>query len=110
MAFKLPDLKYDYNALEPYIDARTMEIHHGKHHGGYTSKLNAALEGTPLADQSLEELMAGAGSNTAVRNNGGGYYNHNLFWEVMSPGGGGPPEGTLLETINKAFDRMEEYF
>ena len=110
MAFELPDLKYDYNALEPYIDARTMEIHHGKHHGGYTSKLNAAIEGSPLADMSIENILAGAGSHgAAVRNNGGGFYNHNLFWEVMSPDGGGEPEGELLESINQAFGSFEEF-
>ena len=103
MAFNLPDLKYDYNALEPYIDARTMEIHHSKHHGGYTSKLNAAVEGTSMADQSIEEILAKADGNTGIRNNGGGYFNHNLFWEVMSPNGGGQPEGMLLEAINDAF-------
>jgi Fe-Mn family superoxide dismutase len=89
MAFKLPDLNYDYNALEPYIDGRTMEIHHSLHHGGYTGKLNAAVEGSALADQSIEEILSGAGSHgAAVRNNGGGFYNHNLFWEVMGPGRG----------------------
>ena len=110
MAFELPDLKYDYNGLEPYIDGRTMEIHHGKHHGGYTSKLNAAIEGSDLADKSIEEILAGAGSHGAgVRNNGGGYFNHNLFWEVMSPNGGGKPEGDLLQSINKAFGSFDEF-
>ena len=110
MAFKLPDLKYDYNALEPYIDARTMEIHHGKHHGGYTSKLNAAVEGSPLEDQTIEEILAGAGSHgAAVRNNGGGYYNHNLFWAVMSPKGEGRPEGDVLKAINEAFGSFDEF-
>jgi Fe-Mn family superoxide dismutase len=110
MAFKLPDLNYDYNALEPYIDGRTMEIHHGKHHGGYTSKLNAAVEGSTLADKAIEEILAGAGTHgAAVRNNGGGYYNHNLFWEVMSPNGGGKPEGTLLSAINDAFGSFDEF-
>lgn len=110
MAFELPDLRYDFNALEPYIDARTMEIHHDKHHGGYTSKLNAALEGTPLAGKSIEEILSGAGSHgPAIRNNGGGYYNHNLFWEVMSPNGGGQPDGALLQAINQAFGSFEEF-
>ena len=110
MAFKLPDLNYDYNALEPYIDARTMEIHHGKHHGGYTSKLNTAIEGSALADQSVEEILAGAGSHgAAVRNNGGGYYNHNLFWAVMSPNGEGRPEGDVLRAINDAFGSFDEF-
>ena len=109
MAFNLPDLKYDFNALEPYIDAQTMEIHHGKHHAGYTGKLNSAVEGSSLADQSIEELLAHAGDNTAVRNNGGGYYNHNLFWEVMSPNGGGQPNGALLNAINDAFGSFNDF-
>ena len=110
MAFELPDLKYDYNALEPYIDGRTMEIHHGKHHGGYTSKLNAALEGTALADKGIEEILNAAGSHgAAIRNNGGGYYNHNLFWDIMTPGGGGQPEGGLLKAINDAFGSFEAF-
>ncbi len=92
MSFKLPDLSYDYSALEPHIDARTMEIHHSKHHGGYTTKLNGAIEGTDLEGKSIEDILAGVSSaSTAVRNNGGGYYNHNLFWEVMGPNGGGEP-------------------
>ncbi len=110
MAFKLPDLSYDYNGLEPYIDARTMEIHHNKHHGGYTSKLNTAIEGSALADQSIEEILSGAGSHgAAVRNNGGGYYNHNLFWAVMSPNGEGRPEGEVLKAINEAFGSFDEF-
>ena len=109
MAFELPDLKYDYNALEPYIDGRTMEIHHGKHHGGYTSKLNAAVEGTTLADQSIDNLLASASSNNAVRNNGGGYYNHKLFWDIMSPNGGGEPTGALLEAINSTFGSFDDF-
>jgi len=110
MAFKLPDLNYDFNALEPYIDGRTMEIHHGKHHGGYTSKLNAAVEGSALADQPIEEILAGAGSHgAAVRNNGGGFYNHTLFWEVMSPNGEGRPEGDVLKAINDAFGSFDEF-
>lgn len=103
MAFELPGLKYDYNALAPYIDARTMEIHHGKHHAGYTTKLNAAVEGSSMADKKLDDLLTMASANAAVRNNGGGFYNHNLFWEVMSPDGGGQPEGTLLDAVNDAF-------
>jgi Fe-Mn family superoxide dismutase len=110
MAFKLPDLRYDFNALEPYIDARTMEIHHDKHHGGYTSKLNAAIEGTALEGQSIEQILSGAGSHgAAIRNNGGGYYNHNLFWEVMGPNGGGKPAGALLGAIEKAFGSFDDF-
>ncbi|MCK4852893.1 MAG: superoxide dismutase [Bacteroidales bacterium] len=110
MAFNLPDLKYDYNALEPYIDARTMEIHHGKHHGAYTSKLNAAVEGSSLEDQNIEQILAGAGAHgAAVRNNGGGFYNHNLFWEVMTPNGEGRPGGEVLQAINKAFGSFDEF-
>jgi Fe-Mn family superoxide dismutase len=110
MAFKLPDLNYDYNALEPYIDARTMEIHHSKHHGGYTSKLNTAVEGSALADKSIEEIMTEAGSHgAAIRNNGGGYYNHDLFWAVMSPNGEGRPEGDVLKAINEAFGSFDEF-
>ena len=110
MAFELPDLRYDYNALEPYIDGRTMEIHHGKHHGGYTSKLNAAVDGSPLADLGIEEILLGAGSHgPAIRNNGGGFYNHNLFWAVMSPDGGGQPEGALLQAINQVFGSFDKF-
>jgi Fe-Mn family superoxide dismutase len=110
MAFNLPDLRYDYNALEPYIDARTMEIHHSKHHGGYTSKLNAAVEGSPLADKSIEQLLANAGTHgAAIRNNGGGFYNHNLFWEVMKPNGEGKPEGELLQAINQDFGSFDDF-
>jgi len=113
MAFTLPDLPYAHDALEPNIDARTMEIHHGKHHNGYTNKLNAAIEGTDLADKSIEELMKVASSNTGVRNNGGGFYNHSLFWSIMSPDGGGEPSGELAEAINEAygsFDSFKEAF
>lgn len=114
MAFKLPDLPYSYDALEPHIDARTMEIHHTKHHGGYTTKLNDAVEGTDLEGKSIEEILSNiSNSSTAVRNNGGGYYNHNLFWEVMSPNGGGVPSGELMPAINKnfgSFDSFKEEF
>jgi len=110
MAFKLPDLRYDYNALEPYIDARTMEIHHSKHHGGYTSKLNDAVSGTDLDGKSIEAILKDvSGQSAAVRNNGGGYYNHNLFWEVMSPDGGGTPGGALLDAINSAFGSFDAF-
>ena len=110
MAFQLPDLNYDYNALEPYIDARTMEIHHSKHHAAYTANLNKAVEGTALEGKSIEELLVGASSQpAAVRNNGGGFYNHNLFWSVMGPGGGGEPTGALLEAINSAFGSFSDF-
>lgn len=114
MSFKLPELTYDYNALEPHIDARTMEIHHTKHHGAYTSKLNDAIAGTDLEGKPIGELMAGiSGQSAAVRNNGGGYYNHNLFWTVMSPDGGGTPSGDLAAAIDKdfgSFDAFKEQF
>lgn len=110
MAFELPDLPYDYTALEPHIDARTMEIHHGKHHAGYTKKLNAAIEGTEFEGQSIEEILGHAGGLTgAVRNNSGGYYNHNLFWETMSPNGGGEPTGELAEAINAEFESFDNF-
>jgi Fe-Mn family superoxide dismutase len=104
MAFELPALPYAYDALEPHIDARTMEIHHTKHHNGYTSKLNAAIEGTDLAGHKIEDILANVSKHsTAVRNNGGGYYNHNLFWSVMSPDGGGLPSEKM--NIHKAIMR-----
>jgi len=110
MAFELPKLDYAYDALEPYIDARTMEIHHTKHHGGYTSKLNAAIEGSDLDGKSIEELLANVSRHsTAVRNNGGGYYNHNLFWKVMAPNAGGKPEGELLAAIEKEFGSFDQF-
>ena len=100
MAFELPTLPYAYDALEPHIDARTMEIHHGKHHAGYTSKLNAAIEGTEMEGKDTEALLADHSDNGAVRNNGGGYYNHTLFWSIMSPNGGGTPTGDLAAAID----------
>jgi superoxide dismutase, Fe-Mn family len=104
MAFKLPDLPYAFDALEPHVDARTMEIHHGKHHAGYTNNLNNAIAGTPLEGMKIEDILANVSQHsTAVRNNGGGYYNHSLFWEVMSPNGGGQP--TAQMNIAKAIDR-----
>lgn len=109
MAFELPNLPYAHDALEPHIDARTMEIHHGKHHAGYTSKLNAAIEGTDMANMSIEDICKNAGDNAAVRNNGGGYYNHNLFWTVMSPNGGGNPSGELGDAINSTFGSYEGF-
>ncbi|MFC3879911.1 superoxide dismutase [Algoriphagus namhaensis] len=109
MAFELPSLPYAPAALEPHIDSRTMEIHHGKHHAGYVSKLNAAIEGTDLAGKTLEELQKVAGSNTAVRNNGGGHYNHSLFWSILSPNGGGTPTGDIAGAINAKFGNFEEF-
>ena len=110
MSFKLPALPYAYNALEPYIDAKTMEIHHGKHHQGYTTKLNAAIEGTAAENQSIEEILQGLDmSSEAVRNNGGGYYNHCLFWEVLSPNGGGLPSDDLAQVIVKDFGSFEDF-
>ena len=100
MAFELPTLPYAYDALEPHIDTRTMEIHHGKHHAGYTSKLNAAIEGTEMEGKDIEALLADHSDNGAVRNNGGGFYNHSLFWSIMSPNGGGMPTGDLAAAID----------
>jgi len=110
MAFTLPDLSYAFDALEPHIDATTMEIHHDRHHAGYTNKLNAAIEGTDLADKSIEDILANVSQHSAgVRNNGGGFYNHRLFWEVMSPNGGGAPTGAIAEAINAAFGSYDEF-
>ncbi|MEY3649126.1 MAG: hypothetical protein RLZ13_2011 [Bacteroidota bacterium] len=113
MAFQLPSLPYALDALEPHIDARTMEIHHGKHHNAYVTNLNAAIAGTELEGKSLEELMKVAGSNAAVRNNGGGHWNHSLFWQILSPTGGGLPTGELAEAIDAkfgSFDAFKETF
>lgn len=108
--FELPQLPYAYNALEPYIDARTMEIHYTKHHAGYVSKLNAAVEGTELEGKSFEELFASVSKySPAVRNNGGGAYNHDLFWTIMGPNKGGEPSGELAEAINSAFGSFEKF-
>lgn len=110
MAFELPKLPYAYDALEPHIDARTMEIHHGKHHAGYTNNLNAAIANDAhLASQSIEHLLAHHTDNTAIRNNGGGFYNHRLFWEVMSPNGGGAPTGAVAAAINDAFGSYDDF-
>ncbi|HSI76858.1 MAG TPA: superoxide dismutase [Lunatimonas sp.] len=104
MAFELPALPYDFNALEPHIDAKTMEIHHGKHHNAYVTNLNNAVNGTDLEGKSIEELMSSISSAPgAVRNNGGGHYNHSLFWTVLSPNGGGEPSGELASAITKKF-------
>lgn len=110
MAFELPKLAYDYAALEPHIDARTMEIHHTKHHGAYTTNLNNALAGSEWEKKKIEDILAGISNlPAAVRNNGGGYYNHNLFWEIMSPTGGGKPSGELEEAINRFFGSFENF-
>ena len=110
MSFELPQLPYAHDALEPNIDARTMEIHHTKHHNGYTTKLNAAIEGTDLAGKSIEDICKGMDmNNNAVRNNGGGYYNHNQFWTAMSPNGGGNPTGDLAAAIDSAFGSFDEF-
>ena len=110
MSFQLPDLAYDYNALEPHIDARTMEIHHSKHHAAYTANFNKAIEGTPLEGKSAEEIFAGISAHpAAVRNNGGGFFNHNIFWSVIGPKGGGEPTGELLEAINSTFGSFEKF-
>lgn len=114
MAFQLPDLPYAKDALEPHIDAQTMEVHHDKHHAGYTKKLNAALEGSGHENKSIEDILGNISQmSTAVRNNGGGYYNHDLFWQVMSPNGGGQPSGAVAEAINRhfgSFDKFAEEF
>ena len=110
MSFTLPKLSYAHNALEPNIDSKTMEIHHGKHHQGYTNNLNGAIEGTELEGKSIENILATMDmSNSAVRNNGGGFYNHSLFWEVMSPEGGGLPTGELADAINESFGDFEKF-
>jgi superoxide dismutase, Fe-Mn family len=109
MAFELPQLPYAYDALEPHIDARTMEIHHGKHHAGYTSKLNAALEGTDMAGKDIESLLRDHSDHGGVRNNGGGFWNHTLFWNCMSPNGGGQPAGALGDAIARDFGSFEGF-
>ena len=110
MAFELPQLPYAYDALEPNIDARTMEIHHTKHHYAYTTNLNAAVAGTNMEGKTIENILINLDmKNMAVRNNGGGFYNHNLFWTVMTPNGGGLPTGDLLAAIEAAFGTFEEF-
>ena len=110
MAFTLPDLPYDYDALERSIDARTMEIHHTKHHGTYVANLNNAIAGTELEDKSLEELLAMASQvPAAVRNNGGGHWNHTFFWQIMGPDGGGEPKGELKDAIDDTFEGFENF-
>ena len=110
MSFTLPELNYDYRALEPHIDARTMEIHYTKHHGAYTNNLNAAIAGTEMEGLSIEKLLTDISKYpVAVRNNSGGYFNHNLFWKVMSPDGGGTPSGKLADAINGTFGSFEAF-
>jgi superoxide dismutase, Fe-Mn family len=113
MAFTLPDLPYSFDALEPHIDAQTMEIHHDRHHKAYVDNANAALEGTPLADASVEQVLTDldslpADKQTAVRNNAGGHANHSLFWEIMKPGGGGDPSGALADAIADTFGSVDD--
>jgi len=112
--YSLPDLPYDYSALEPHIDARTMEIHHSKHHQTYLDKTNAALEGSDLINKPIEEVLSDLNSvpeniRTAVRNNGGGFANHSLFWTVISPDGGGEPDSVLSEAINETFGSLNTF-
>lgn len=110
MAFELPQLPYAYDALEPHIDARTMEIHHSKHHNAYVTNLNAAITGTDMEGKTIENILINLDmTNMAVRNNGGGHYNHNLFWRIMSPNGGGLPTGDLAEAIERDFGSFEEF-
>ena len=109
MAFELPQLPYAYDALEPHIDARTMESHPSKHHAGYTSKLNAAVAGTELEGKDIETLLRDHSDHGAVRNNGGGFWNHNLFWACMSPNGGGQPSGALGEAIDRDFGSFDAF-
>jgi len=110
MAFELPQLPYAYDALEPHIDARTMEIHHSKHHNAYVTNLNAAIAGTDLEGKSIEDLMKNLDmNNMAVRNNGGGHYNHTMFWKIMSPNGGGLPTGELATSIDAAFGSFDAF-
>ena len=110
MSFKLPPLPYSHDSLEPHIDSRTMEIHHGKHHAGYTNNLNNAIADTDLDGLSIEKILSELDmGNLAVRNNGGGFFNHSLFWEVMSPDGGGLPSGDLLTAINDSYGSFEDF-
>lgn len=110
MSFELPNLPYAHDALEPHIDARTMEIHHGKHHAGYVAKLNDAIKGTELEGKSIEDILSNVSKHGAgVRNNGGGHFNHTLFWSVMSPNGGGNPDGELAEAINRDFGSFDAF-
>ncbi len=108
--FTLPKLNYDYSALEPHIDRKTMDVHYNKHHQGYTNKLNKAIEGTRWEDRSIEDILTNVSSaSQAIRNNGGGYYNHSLFWSILSPKGGGKPEGEIGQAIEHTFGSYEEF-
>lgn len=110
MAFELPKLPYAYDALEPHIDAKTMEIHHTKHHQAYTTNLNNAIAGTGLEGKSIEEILQNVSKHpAAVRNNGGGYYNHNLFWKIMAPNAGGEPTGDVADGIKSSFDSFDKF-
>ena len=110
MSFTLPNLPYNFDELEPHIDSKTMQIHHGKHHAGYTNKLNAAIAGTDLEGKTIEDILKNLDmNNTAVRNNGGGYFNHCLFWTVMGPNCGGEPEGALADAIEKNFGSFDDF-
>ena len=110
MSFELPALNYTYDSLEPHIDAKTMEIHHGKHHAGYTNNLNNAIKDSELEGKSIKDILSSLDlNNSAVRNNGGGFYNHSLFWSVMSADGGGSPSGDLAKAINASFGSFEEF-
>ncbi len=109
MGFELPDLPYEYDALEPHIDALTMQIHHTRHHSAYTSNLNAAVEANGLEGVSIEGLLAYHNDIAAVRNNGGGWWNHCMFWQIMSPEGGGEPSGALASAIDAAFGSFDEF-
>ena len=110
MAFELPSLKYSYDALEPHIDSKTMEIHHGKHHAGYTNNLNNAIKDSDLEGKSIEEILSNLNlDNSAVRNNGGGFYNHCLFWNILSPSGGGEPAGALSDAISNSFGSFDDF-
>ena len=110
MAFELPKLNYSFDALEPYIDAKTMEIHYGKHHNGYINNLNNAISGTELESKTIEEILKNLDlDNMALRNNAGGYFNHNLFWEIMGPNCGGNPSGEISEAINSNFNSFENF-
>jgi superoxide dismutase, Fe-Mn family len=110
MSFELPKLPYAFDALEPHIDAKTMEIHHGKHHAAYTNNLNASIKGTDMEGKTIENILINLDkTNAAVRNNGGGFYNHNLFWTVMCPNGGGSPSGELAAAIERDFGTFDEF-